>query len=100
MFLFFCKSKVPQSLRICIGVLFVKLISGLNNFFMWRVKKYCICFVRYVVSDNRVVFTLKDGSKAWEVKEYLIQQERCLLVTLEGNDYIGKGHSDVSFSVL
>ena len=46
----------------------------------------------YVVGDDRVLFTLNDGSKAWEVKNFLIKQERCLLVTIEGKDYFGKGH--------
>ena len=33
---------------------------------------------------------LKDGALAWEIKDYLIQQERCEEVTLEGQSYKGK----------
>ena len=35
---------------------------------------------------------LKDGSKAWEIKDFLVSQERCELVTIEGKDYYGKAH--------
>ncbi|XP_076082169.1 LDLR chaperone boca-like [Mytilus galloprovincialis] len=46
---------------------------------------------RYVVGSNRVIFMLTDGSKAWEVKDFLTQQERCEEVTIEGKSYPGKG---------
>merc|ERR1712150_9045 len=48
---------------------------------------------RYVVGSNRVLFMLKDGSKAWEIKSFLVTQERCELVTIEGQDFPGKGAS-------
>lgn len=35
---------------------------------------------------------LKDGSTAWDIKNFLITQDRCELVTIEGKDYYGKGH--------
>ncbi len=35
---------------------------------------------------------IKDGSKAWEIKDFLVTQERCELVTIEGKDYYGKAH--------
>ena len=53
-------------------------------------------YYRYVVSDNRVIFMLKDGAMAWEVKDYLIQQDRCEEVTIEGKSYPGKAASKVS----
>ncbi|XP_005112244.1 LDLR chaperone boca [Aplysia californica] len=46
---------------------------------------------RYVVGDNRVLFMLKDGSKAWEVRDFLIKQERCAEVTIEGQSFKGAG---------
>lgn len=46
---------------------------------------------RYMISDNRAIFMLKDGSRAWEVKDFLINQDRCELVTIENKDYPGKG---------
>merc|ERR1712038_546279 len=49
---------------------------------------------RYVVGPNRVLFLLNDGSQAWEIKDYLIQQDRCELVTIEGRDYYGKEHTE------
>ncbi|KAK2144444.1 hypothetical protein LSH36_756g00004, partial [Paralvinella palmiformis] len=46
---------------------------------------------RYIVGSNRVLLMLKDGSKAWEIKNFLVQQDRCEVVTIEGKDYYGKG---------
>ena len=41
-------------------------------------------FCRYVVGSNRVLFVLKDGSTAWPIKDFLITQDRCEVVTIEG----------------
>ncbi len=48
-------------------------------------------FARFAVEDNRVIMLFNDGSKAWEAKDYLIQQDRCAEVTIEGRNYPGKG---------
>ncbi|KAM7015547.1 LRP chaperone MESD [Tautogolabrus adspersus] len=45
---------------------------------------------RFVVGSNRVIFMLRDGSMAWEVKDFLTAQERCLEVTVEGQVFPGK----------
>ncbi|XP_037102687.1 LRP chaperone MESD [Syngnathus acus] len=45
---------------------------------------------RFVVGSNRVIFMLRDGSLAWEVKDFLLTQERCLDVTVEGQVFPGK----------
>ncbi|KAL4660755.1 LDLR chaperone MESD-like [Arapaima gigas] len=45
---------------------------------------------RFVVGSNRVIFMLRDGSYAWEVKDFLVSQDRCADVTLEGQVYPGK----------
>ncbi|KAG7220827.1 hypothetical protein INR49_031566 [Caranx melampygus] len=45
---------------------------------------------RFVVGSNRVIFMLRDGSLAWEVKDFLIAQERCVDVTVEGQVFHGK----------
>ncbi|KAM6950416.1 LRP chaperone MESD [Lycodopsis pacificus] len=45
---------------------------------------------RFVVGSNRVIFMLRDGSVAWEVKDYLVSQERCMDVTVEGQVFPGK----------
>lgn len=34
---------------------------------------------------------LRDGSYAWEIKDFLVNQERCEDVTVEGQVYPGKG---------
>ncbi|KPP59666.1 LDLR chaperone MESD-like [Scleropages formosus] len=45
---------------------------------------------RFVVGSNRVIFMLRDGSYAWEVKDFLVAQDRCADVTVEGQVYPGK----------
>ncbi|KAM9310981.1 LRP chaperone MESD [Gastrophryne carolinensis] len=46
---------------------------------------------RFIVGPNRVIFMLRDGGYAWEVKNFLVSQDRCADVTLEGQVYPGKG---------
>lgn len=48
-------------------------------------------FCRYMVDDNRAIFMFKDGSLAWEAKDYLVQQERCESVSIENKVYDGQG---------
>ncbi|KAK7912929.1 hypothetical protein WMY93_013140 [Mugilogobius chulae] len=45
---------------------------------------------RFVVGSNRVIFMLRDGSMAWEVKDFLVSQDRCAEVTVEGQVFPGK----------
>ncbi|KAI1904140.1 hypothetical protein AGOR_G00002620, partial [Albula goreensis] len=45
---------------------------------------------RFVVGSNRVVFMLRDGSFAWEIKDFLVAQDRCADVMVEGQVYLGK----------
>uniref|UniRef100_A0A8C6UUY3 LRP chaperone MESD n=1 Tax=Neogobius melanostomus TaxID=47308 RepID=A0A8C6UUY3_9GOBI len=45
---------------------------------------------RFVVGSNRVIFMLRDGSMAWEVKDFLVSQDRCADVTVEGQVFPGK----------
>lgn len=48
---------------------------------------------RYVVDDNRILFLLNDGSQAYEIKDYLIQQDRCEVVHIDNREFFGKGSS-------
>lgn len=43
-----------------------------------------------MIDDNRAIFMFKDGSQAWEAKDFLIQQDRCESVSLENKVYPGK----------
>merc|ERR1712111_57765 len=45
---------------------------------------------RFPVDEDRVIFMFKDGSSAWEAKDFLIEQERCLEVQIEQRVYHGK----------
>ena len=38
---------------------------------------------RYIVADNRVLLVIKDGSQAWDVKDYLVTQTDCTTVSIE-----------------
>nr|XP_039265188.1 LRP chaperone MESD-like [Styela clava] len=49
---------------------------------------------RFVISPNRILIKLVDGSYAYEIKDFLVQQERCESVTIEGKTYPGKGSPD------
>lgn len=37
----------------------------------------------------------KDGSQAWDAKEYLVGEERCESVTIDSKIYEGKFHPKV-----
>jgi len=47
---------------------------------------------RYMIDDDRAIFMFKDGSMAWEAKDFLVQQERCKEVTIENRPYYGKNY--------
>lgn len=49
-----------------------------------------IFLIRFVVGSNRVIFMLRDGSYAWEIKDFLVAQDRCEDVTVEGQVFPGK----------
>ncbi|CAJ0587082.1 unnamed protein product, partial [Mesorhabditis spiculigera] len=45
----------------------------------------------YVVDDNRAIFMFKDGSQAFEAKQFLLKQPQVYEVTLEGRQFPGSG---------
>ena len=51
----------------------------------------CNLHPRYLVSDDRVLFMLKDGSLAWDVKNFLITQPDCKLVEFDNQQFPGAG---------
>ncbi len=42
---------------------------------------------RYIVAPNRVMFYVQDGSLAWDIKEYIVTQTDCTIVTFEHQDF-------------
>ncbi|XP_059486926.1 LDLR chaperone boca [Neocloeon triangulifer] len=44
---------------------------------------------RYLIDDTRAIFMFKDGSVAWDAKDFLVQQEGCLEVVIENKNYPG-----------
>jgi len=44
---------------------------------------------KFMVDDNRAIFMFRDGSQAWEAKNFLIEQDRCESVTIENKVYPG-----------
>lgn len=57
----------------------------------WHVLTGRISLSRFIVGSDRAIFMLRDGSYAWEIKDFLVSQDRCADVTLEGQVYPGKG---------
>lgn len=45
---------------------------------------------RFIVADDRAIFMFKDGSQAWEAKDFLIEQKQCKEVSIENKVYPGK----------
>ena len=43
------------------------------------------------MSDDRALFMLKDGSHAWDVKDFLITQPDCKLVEFDNQQFPGAG---------
>lgn len=50
---------------------------------------------RYLIDDDRAIFMFRDGSQAWDAKDFLIEQERCREVTIENKQYYGKHYEQV-----
>ncbi|CAD5217656.1 unnamed protein product [Bursaphelenchus xylophilus] len=48
----------------------------------------------YVVEDDRILFMFKDGSRAWEGRDFLIKHKECKEVTLEGQTTNGAGFTE------
>ncbi|KAH6920925.1 hypothetical protein HPB50_028088 [Hyalomma asiaticum] len=57
---------------------------------------------RYILDDNRALFTFKDGSLAWEAKDFLVQEDQLETITIENKPYYGKnaGDKDLIASLL
>ena len=45
---------------------------------------------RFLIDDDRMMFTLNDGATAFEVKDYLIEQERVEIVEIDEEIFQGK----------
>ena len=45
---------------------------------------------RFLIDDDRMMFTLTDGATAFEVKDYLIEQERVEIVEIDEEIFQGK----------
>jgi hypothetical protein len=67
---------------------YICLILFMINFYIF------VCFSRFMVDDNRAIFMFRDGSQAWEAKNFLIDQDRCFSVTIENKIYPGKGNPE------
>jgi len=46
---------------------------------------------RYMIESNRAIFMVKDGANSFEVKDFLVKQERCAEVTIDQQTWKGKG---------
>jgi hypothetical protein len=48
---------------------------------------------RFVVDDNRAIFMYADGSLAWDALDFLLKQDRCVEVTIDGKSHPGKAYA-------
>ena len=48
---------------------------------------------RFAIEDDRVLYMFREGSQAWEAKDYVIEQEQCEEVMLEQQTYLGTDFS-------
>ncbi|KAI6190391.1 hypothetical protein M3Y97_00112600 [Aphelenchoides bicaudatus] len=65
--------------------------DGLSGLWQSNLFNAHIDMQAYVVEDDRILFLFKDGSKAWEGRDYLLKQPQCKEITLEGNSIPGAG---------
>ena len=49
-----------------------------------------IVIQRFVISDDRAIFMIEDGSEAWRMKDFLIEQDGCMEVEIEQQKFPGK----------
>lgn len=42
---------------------------------------------RYIVAPDRVMFMIRDGVQAWDIKEYLVKQTECVEVVLNSQPF-------------
>ena len=45
---------------------------------------------RYIVEDDRAIFMVKDGSLVYEIKDFLVKQDKCLEVTIDNEKFDGQ----------
>jgi len=46
---------------------------------------------RYMIEANRAIFMVKDGANSFQVKDFLLKQDRCQQVTIDQQSWDGKG---------
>lgn len=44
---------------------------------------------RYLMDEKQAIFMVNDGATAWEIKDFLIKQDRCLEVTIDQETFPG-----------
>jgi len=45
---------------------------------------------RYLIADDRFIFMFKDGSQAYDAKDFILEQEQVESMTIENKPYYGK----------
>merc|ERR1739848_384159 len=52
---------------------------------------------RFLPDDDQVLLKLDDGSRAFAIKDFLIEQEECIHISIENTDYWGAGDKYVNY---
>ncbi|CAF0725892.1 unnamed protein product [Adineta steineri] len=63
----------------------------ITQIWWWGLKNALYDVTRHVINDDRILLVLNDGSQAFEIKDFLVQQDRCKEVTIDNRPYYGKG---------
>ncbi|UJR33614.1 hypothetical protein I4U23_021050 [Adineta vaga] len=66
----------------------------ITQIWWWGLKNALYDVTRHVIDNNRILLVLNDGSQAFEIKDFLVKQERCKEVTIDNRPYYGKGATD------
>ena len=61
-------------------------ITGLWQSSLFNANLQC---TRYMMESNKAIFMVDDGSKAYEMKDFLVRQDRCLEVTIDQEIFPG-----------
>lgn len=49
---------------------------------------------RYMLEHNKAIFMVNDGATAWDIKDFLVKQDRCLQVVIDNETFPGEKFKD------
>lgn len=86
--MFLCDEKPNDGIKNCF-LQYVWIVDFLATF----------AIDRYMVDKRRVLFMFKDGSQAWEAKDFLVEQQEVKECSIENKIYHGHFTPEVSLII-